>query len=118
MEVLRALLPPIPDIKELVYKTVDHTSKENGLPPEDRAADFIIDEALADPAPSRIILFDDVLTTGSHFKAMQLVLSGRFSGVPIMGVFLARRLMPPEPSVPEIDLDAFRAQWLGKVKGQ
>ena len=117
-EVLREVRPPIPDMRELVYQVVEHTSKEKGLTPEARAADFLIDERVADPAPARLVVFDDVLTTGSHFKAMQLVLSRRFPGVPVMGVFLARRLTPPEPKVPDIDLDAFLAQFLQKGTGR
>jgi hypothetical protein len=114
MHVLEAVRPPIPDIREMVYKVVDHTSKEKGLTPEERAVDYLIDERVAEPPPARIIVFDDVLTTGSHFKAMKLVLSARFPGVPVMGVFLARRLTPPEPSIPVLEVDdinAFLAQW-------
>ena len=35
----------------------------------------------ADPAPDIVVLFDDVLATGSHFKAIEIVLGERFPGV-------------------------------------
>ena len=40
--------------------------------------------------PEYIVVFDDVRTTGSHYKAAELVLSAAFPAVPIAGFFLAR----------------------------
>jgi len=40
----------------------------------------------------QIGILDDVLTAGTHFRAMQTVLSDRFPGVPIIGLFVARRV--------------------------
>jgi len=57
---------------------------------------YEIDETLALPAPRAIGIFDDVLTAGTHFRAMHTVLSQRFPGVPITGIFIARRVFPPE----------------------
>jgi predicted amidophosphoribosyltransferase len=57
---------------------------------------YEIDEDLANPAPSHIILVDDVVTGGTHFKAAKLLLQGRFRGVPVSGVFLARRVFPDD----------------------
>jgi len=37
----------------------------------------------ADPAPDIVVLFEDVLTTGSHFKGIEIVLRERFPGVPV-----------------------------------
>jgi hypothetical protein len=56
------------------------------------------------------IIVDDVLTAGTHYRAMHTVLSQRFSGVPINGIFIARRVFPPDAGVsaftvvPEPDL--------------
>jgi hypothetical protein len=77
---------------------------QKGISPDARAVDFEIDESLANPAPTRVILFDDVLTTGSHFKAMQMVLQMRFPGIHMMGLFLAYTVRPNDPAVFEIDL--------------
>jgi hypothetical protein len=51
-----------------------------------------IDQAAAEPEPHSIGIFDDVLTTGRHFRAVQSVLRERFPTVPIVGVFVARRV--------------------------
>lgn len=57
---------------------------------------YMIDESLALPAPAQIGIFDDVLTAGVHFRATKNILSARFPGVPIVGMFIARRVFPPE----------------------
>jgi predicted amidophosphoribosyltransferase len=57
---------------------------------------YEIDETLANPEPRTIALFDDVLVAGAHFKAAQRLLRERFSGVPVIGVFIARRIFPPD----------------------
>jgi len=53
-----------------------------------------IDEARAHPEPRTIGIFDDVLTTGRHFKAVQAVLRDRFPGIPVVGLFVVRRVPP------------------------
>ncbi len=39
-----------------------------------------------------LIIFDDMITTGSHFKAMQSILSQRFPDHAIIGLFISRRV--------------------------
>jgi hypothetical protein len=63
---------------------------------EDLIANLEIDDALAQPAPTSIALVDDVLTTGAHFVAAKRVLSTRFSGASIRGLFVARRVFADE----------------------
>jgi predicted amidophosphoribosyltransferase len=60
-------------------------------------ANFVLDESLAAPAPRSIALLDDVLTTGAHFVAAKSVLAARFAGVPIRGLFVARRVQDEPP---------------------
>tara|TARA_R110002110_G_scaffold68080_4_gene184721 strand:- start:26880 stop:27539 length:660 start_codon:yes stop_codon:yes gene_type:complete len=55
---------------------------------------YRIDEALAGPSPALIGIVDDVVTAGTHFRAMSDVLSARFPDVPITGLFVARRVFP------------------------
>jgi hypothetical protein len=62
-------------------------------------ANFVVDESFADPAPTTIALVDDVLTTGAHFVAAKTVLAARFSGVPVRGLFVARRVHDEPPLV-------------------
>ncbi|HYC59917.1 MAG TPA: hypothetical protein VEK79_10170 [Thermoanaerobaculia bacterium] len=59
-------------------------------------ANLEVDDTLAHPAPRSIALVDDVLTTGAHFVAAKTVLATRFPGVPIRGLFVARRVFDDE----------------------
>ncbi|MEO8378278.1 MAG: hypothetical protein ABI779_01320 [Acidobacteriota bacterium] len=59
-------------------------------------ANFVLDKSLAHPEPRSIALVDDVLTTGAHFVAAKTVLAARFAGVPIRGLFVARRVFDDE----------------------
>lgn len=94
--VARGISPGL-DVRALVRQT-------QSLPSSHEAADgqrqtvedllevYEIDESLAVPNPTSIGILDDVLTAGTHFRAMQIVLSARFPGVPITGLFIARRV--------------------------
>jgi hypothetical protein len=93
------------DVRELVKQreSIDaaHESAPGNRPTEtDLIALYEIDETLVQPAPQRIAVVDDVLTAGVHWRAMRHVLSQRFPGVPIVGMFIARRVFPPrDPTV-------------------
>jgi hypothetical protein len=50
--------------------------------------------AAAPIRPRGIVLFDDVLVTGKHFKCCQRLLHATLPGVPVNGVFIARRILP------------------------
>ena len=39
--------------------------------------------------PQKIVIFDDVLTKGTHFKAMQKILNQRYPQAPTIGLFIA-----------------------------
>ncbi len=56
-----------------------------------------LDRSIAEPSPGGICIFDDVLTTGSHFKAAQTLLQPVFPGIPLAGLFLARRVPEASP---------------------
>jgi hypothetical protein len=60
------------------------------------AQNFEVDEACCTPAPSKIAILDDVLTTGAHFRAAKRVLRERFSAAHIIGLFIARRKLVEE----------------------
>jgi hypothetical protein len=61
---------------------------------EDLLAFYSIDEALAAPPPTALWIMDDVLTAVTHFRITQIVLSARFPGTPIFGIFVASRVFP------------------------
>jgi hypothetical protein len=103
-KVLRAVStePPV-DCRELIIQREStgavHDSADR-LGPGDIFELYSLDPDLLAPAPTKIVVVDDVLTTGAHFKAAQRVLRETFD-VPIVGCFIARR-------VPEaIDFEAF-----------
>lgn len=86
------------DVRQLVLQGGSYeASSQAAMRGGDRmhAADLIalyrINEGIAAPAPQRILVVDDVLTTGSHFVAMKTVLRQRYPDAWIGGLFIARR---------------------------
>jgi hypothetical protein len=96
--VLSSLGPGV-DVRELVVQSEGmhdaHTASVRPGP-SDLYRNYEIDETLAEPTPVRIAVVDDVLTTGAHFKAMEMILGDAFHGVPVIGLFLARRVPDTE----------------------
>lgn len=102
---LRLIRPaPSLDVRELLIQTASTAAAhdQDVRPrPEDLVAVYRIDPALVTPTPSIILLCDDVLTTGCHYRAAHIVLQKAFPATPIVGLFIARR-------VPEaVDFEAF-----------
>ncbi|WP_373008289.1 hypothetical protein [Hyphomonas sp.] len=97
------------NVRELVMQNVSlraaHETPNDRPSVEELIEAYAINEALADPAPQQIGIFDDVLTAGSHYRAMHSVLSARFPNVPIAGLFIARRVFPPEVQSPFAELE-------------
>jgi hypothetical protein len=95
---------PCLDVRELVLQRTSTAAvhdQENRPTPDQVQANYGIDDALRNPAPQVIGLFDDVLTTGAHFHAASAVLQQAFPGVRVIGLFIARR-------VPEaVDIEDF-----------
>ena len=105
--ICRAIRPGL-DVRPLVRQTASTTAAHEagaGERPsvEDLLAIYAIDEALAQPAPDTIGIFDDVLTAGTHYRAMEISLRSHFPGIPIFGFFIARRVFP----TPDFD------EWFG-----
>lgn len=74
----------------------DHESGDR-LSPEALYEVLKVDNAVMSERPFRdgIVLFDDLLTTGKHFKCCERRLRETVPGnVPIIGVFVARRILP------------------------
>ncbi len=81
------------DVRELIKIKKSRRAahgNENRPTPQHHYVNFEIDESLAAPVPVSAIIFDDVVTTGSGFKAMKRLVSERFPGVKIIGIFIAR----------------------------
>lgn len=95
-QVIRQIAPNI-DLRELVRQTVSTPAAhvlQNRPGPQELFDNYEIDESLAEPVPTAIAVVDDLLTTGTHFKAMKRILQDRFPGVGVLvtGLFLARRV--------------------------
>ena len=99
-QVCRGILPGL-DVRNLVVQTEStiaaHEAGEGQRPSVNELIQlYRIDEDLVNPAPTSIAIFDDVLTAGTHYLAMKTILRNRFPGVDIRGMFIARRVFPPE----------------------
>jgi hypothetical protein len=87
------------DVRELVFQSEgmhDAHTAESRPGPGTLYQNYEIEESLVEPGPSAIAVVDDVLTTGAHFKAMKRILEETFPEVPVIGLFLARRVPDTE----------------------
>lgn len=88
-------IPGAVDVREIVVQTrslpADHEGGRRHTF-EELIEVYGIDEAKAAPAPQAIAVVDDVLTNGTHFRAMKAILKNRFPGVSVVGMFIARRV--------------------------
>lgn len=84
------------DFRELVSRKISreaqHTKEEKRPRPEDHVKEYEIITSALTPNTKRICIFDDVLTTGSTFKAMQLILKQHLPDAYVFGFFIARRI--------------------------
>ena len=90
------------DVRELIFQheSIEPAHSSRSRPGQDDIYhNYRVDETLAEPRPREIALFDDVLTTGAHFKASQRILEEHYPGVRVVGVFIARRVFE------EVDFD-------------
>jgi predicted amidophosphoribosyltransferase len=89
------LIGPQLDVRELVYQAEStQAAHESCARPgvSDLLRVYRINEQLVDPVPTRIGVFDDLLTAGTHFRAMSTILGQRFPQASIVGFFIARRV--------------------------
>ena len=92
------------DCREMILQvesTVAAHDSDDRPSPDELQARYSVDANLIEPRPSYIIVLDDLLTTGSHFKAAKNSLQRVFPEVPIVGYFVARRV--PDTT----DIEAF-----------
>lgn len=85
-------------IKELVIQKISTEAFHENfrMEPGALAKLYEIDTSKLEFNPKRFIIFDDMLTTGSHFKAVQAILKNTFPNVEVVGLFLTRRALPVE----------------------
>lgn len=93
-QVLSRLNPAV-DARDFILQaesTEAAHDRTDRLSPSEIRALYSLDPALRQPPPTSIILCDDVLTAGAHFRAAQALLNDNFPGVSVAGIFIARRI--------------------------
>jgi len=86
------------DIRELIVQKANMPASHEGqrASVEELITNYQIDSAYSAPAPrGRVVIFDDVLTTGRHYKAALQLLAPNFANVTFRGLFIARRVVRP-----------------------
>lgn len=101
-QILNGLIPSFCncDVRELLFclKDMDPSHQAEQRPNiENLYLNYGIDEKKSDNVRNKIILFDDVLTNGTHFYAARKKLLEYFPGSEVFGCFIARRVFP-EPA--------------------
>jgi hypothetical protein len=86
--------PPL-DVRELVVQVESTTpahATDYRMNPTELERLYKMDQNLLKPHPNNVVLVDDVLTTGAHFRAAKSIISNHFKGIHIIGLFVARRV--------------------------
>lgn len=81
------------EVRELLVTTESYPAASRSatrLAPSELVELMEVDESVAEPAPERVVVFDDVVTAGAHFVAARRILEERFPGVEVEGLFVAR----------------------------
>ncbi|WP_417456528.1 hypothetical protein [Kordiimonas sp.] len=88
------------DVRNLIRQTqstaASHEQGARRLRPDELRNIYTIDHELIHPTPTTIMIVDDVLSMGSHFRAAKDLLSEHFPQAHIMGLFLARTVIPEQ----------------------
>jgi len=71
-------------------------SREDPRHPDEIASLWRVDASALRSAPTRVGIIDDLLTTGAHFCAAKQLIASRYPAAQIIGLFVARRVFPPE----------------------
>ena len=87
------------DIRELIVQSdstkAAHTST-NRIALGELCRIYDVDSLLTVPPPKSIAIFDDLLTTGAHYRAAKFHLQRIFSEAQMFGIFVARRVFGPQ----------------------
>lgn len=95
-QVCRAIRNPSElKVCELIEQIESTESFKGGhrLKPAELRANYRFNEELLDGLPKEIGIVDDVLTTGSHFRALKDMIIERRPGTRVVGFFIARRAL-------------------------
>lgn len=97
VQVCRGIRAPTPpDVRELVEQiaSTDTFKGGNRKSPAELKQNYMIAENQMQNLRGVVGIFDDVLTTGSHFKAVKDMILERAPQTRVIGFFVARRAIP------------------------
>lgn len=109
LSILRGMNSDV-DFREILSFRNNMRASHDGPPrptPDEIIQNFIVEPELCKNPKSKIVIIDDVLTAGAHFNACKQRLLEEFPSSDIIGVFIARRVLPPISDLEEIDFDDF-----------
>ncbi len=87
-------------LRQRTSRLASHEAAAGQRPtPDELRANYDWDEASAADMPRLIGVVDDVLTAGSHFRAVHGMLRDRYHNARIVGFFIARRVFPPDTAI-------------------
>lgn len=100
---VRALMSgqPVLDVRELIMMREstrahhEYAQGERRPTPDDLYELLAVDAAcLNPPLKGTVIIFDDLLTNGTHFKACKRIVLEQAAGTSVIGLFIGRRKLP------------------------
>ena len=86
---------PLLDVRKLIVQTTSTQGahdRQHRPAPQDIETLYDVDVAFTSPPRDHIFVADDVLTTGTHFRAAKSLLTRQFPGTPVTGIFVARHV--------------------------
>jgi predicted amidophosphoribosyltransferase len=91
---IRLLLSRLPRLDKrelLLQRQVTRRSCDGWrIPPLQRSNLLFLNESQAIPKPVTVVILDDVVTTGAHFRAAKLVVRKKWPCMRVIGLFLSR----------------------------
>jgi hypothetical protein len=82
-------------ISEVENRESAHSIDSRRTPPDEKLESLRVDRTQLPRDVRTVVVFDDMITTGSSFAAVERLLRGALPDTDIIGLFLARRIFPP-----------------------
>jgi predicted amidophosphoribosyltransferase len=84
------------DVREIIEQiaSTDSVHEGNRLSPQQLKANYRFNDDIAAGMSKNVAVVDDLLTTGSHFRAVKEMILERMSDARVVGFFVARRAIP------------------------